>query len=106
MWLNTWMATNGLPGGSDALTGFAVASQLVFTLTVSPPHIRIWTLDGQQMLEADLGEHLGADATSVAPVVPAALQIAVTPHGELMVFNPAASRVYRFQMHFEKKVTE
>jgi hypothetical protein len=106
LWLNTWMATNGLPGGSNALTGFTVANQLVYTMTVSPPHIRVWTLDGQQKLEADLGEHLGPDAASAAPVVTAALQIVVTPHGELLVFDPAAPRVYRFQMHLEKKEIE
>ena len=30
----------------------------MFTLTVAPPHIRVWTLDGQRKLDADLGDHL------------------------------------------------
>jgi DNA-binding beta-propeller fold protein YncE len=106
MWLNTWTATNGLAGGSNLLTGFTVANQLVFTLTVSPPHIRVWNLDGQQKLEADLGDHFAATVASTAPVVPAALQIAATPNGELLVFDPAGSRVYRFQMYLEKKEIE
>jgi hypothetical protein len=30
-------------------------------------------------------------------------QIAVTPHGELLVFDPAAPKVFRFRMHLENK---
>ena len=52
--------------------------------------IRVWTLDGQHKIDAELGEHLGSIA---AP------QIAVTPHDELLVFDPSAPRVYRFRIH-------
>ena len=66
--------------------------------TVTPPQIRVWTLDGQRKLDADLGEHLGGDH--------AAPQIAVTPHAELLVFDPSAPRVFRFRMHLETKEHE
>ena len=50
----------------------------------------MYTLDGQQKLDDDLGGRL---VNAVAP------QIATTPHGELLVFDPAVPRVYRFRMH-------
>jgi sugar lactone lactonase YvrE len=97
VWITSWMATENLPGDSHSITGFAVAGGFVFTLTAAPPQIRVWTIDGQHKLDADLGERLGAIA---AP------QIAVTPHAELLVFDPSAPRIFRFRMHLETKEHE
>jgi hypothetical protein len=94
VWITSWIATDNLAGDSHSITGFAVTDEFVFTLTASLPQIRVWTIDGQHKLDADLGEHLGAIA---AP------QIAVTPHAELLVFDPSAPRVFRFRMHLETK---
>ena len=83
-WITSWTAADNLAGGQHPIAGFTVAGQFVFTLTVSPPQIRVWTLDGQHRLDADLAGRLGGIA---AP------QIAVTPHAELLVFDPSAPRV-------------
>ena len=74
--------------------GFAVGQGFVFTVSASPPQLRVWTLDGQHELDASLAEILGTTATP---------QIAVTRHSELLVFDPSAPRVYRFRMHLETK---
>ena len=71
-----------------------MTSEFVFTMAASSAEIRVWTTDGQHKLDADLGTNLGKIA---AP------QIAVTPHAELLVFDPAAPRVFRFRMHLENK---
>ena len=121
MWITSWTAADNLAGDSRSIAGFAVAGQFVFTLTISPPQIRVWTLDGQHKLDADLGEQLGAisappgaavtsgglqvEPAPVAAPLPA-LQIAVTPHAELLVFDPSAPRVFRFRMHLESKEHE
>ena len=91
-WMTSWIATDGLTGNSPALYSFAVSGQLVYALAGSPLQIRVWTLDGQHKVDADLGEHLGTIATP---------QIAVTPHAELLVFDPSASRVFRFRIHLD-----
>jgi DNA-binding beta-propeller fold protein YncE len=110
MWIASWISTDGLSGDSHSMSGFAVSDDFVFTLTDAPPHIRVWTLDGQRKIDADLGEHFaGAAAPATAPAPPVAgapvseLQIVVTPHNELLVFDPAIPRVYRFKMHLETK---
>ena len=97
VWITSWLAAENTAGGSQVLTGFSAAGQYLFTLTVSPPQVRVWTLDGQRKVEADLAEHLGAIMTP---------QIAVTPHSELLVFDASAPRVFRFQMHLEPKEHE
>jgi hypothetical protein len=97
MWMNSWLAAENPGGDSRSLTGLAAAGQFLFTLAVTPPQIRVWTFDGQRKLEADLGEHLGAI------MMP---QIAMTPHSELLVFDPVAPRVFRFRMHLESKEHE
>ena len=43
---------------------------------------------------ADLGANLGKIA---AP------QIVVTPHADLLVFDPSVPKVFRFRMHIETK---
>jgi DNA-binding beta-propeller fold protein YncE len=89
-WITSWIAIEGAAGKAPSLAGFTVAGRFVFTISVSPPKIRVWTLDGKLTLGADLGEHLG---TIAAP------QIAVTSHDELLVFDPSAPRVFRFRIH-------
>lgn len=91
-WMSSWIATDGLTGNSPELNSFAVSGQFVFALAGAPLQIRVWTLDGQHKLDADLVEPLG---------VIGAPQIAVTPHAELLVFDPSAPRVFRFRIHLD-----
>jgi hypothetical protein len=89
-WVTSWIATENSAGAPGTLTGIAVTGQVVLTMSVAPPQIRVWTLDGRHTLDDDLGGRLAGVA---AP------QIAVTPHAELLVFDPSAPRVFRFRMH-------
>jgi streptogramin lyase len=90
LWITSWNEAEKAAEDSRAITGIAVAGQLVFTVGATPPRIHIWTLDGQKKLDDDLGGRLDGVA---AP------QIAVTSREELLVFDPAAPRVLRFRMH-------
>lgn len=90
-WVTSWVATGNAAGEPRTITGMAVMGRLVLTMSVAPPQVRVWTLEGQHNLDDDLG---GRIAGAAAP------QIAVTPHAELLVFDPAAPRVFRFRMHF------
>ncbi|MGH9680145.1 MAG: NHL repeat-containing protein [Candidatus Acidiferrales bacterium] len=94
--VTSWNAAENPTGESQPVTGLAVGEGYVFTMSAVPAEVRVWTLDGQHKLDADLGAHLGATAI-------AAPQIAVTPHSEFLVFDPAASRVCRFRMHLDTK---
>jgi hypothetical protein len=89
-----WPVANTPSGESSPISGFAVEGQFVFTMAASSTEIRVWTLDGQHKLDADLATTLGKIA---AP------QIVVTPHQELLVFDPSAPKVFRFRMHLENK---
>jgi hypothetical protein len=89
--ITSWSAAGQRAGDSGAITGIAATDHYVFTASPAPPRIRIWTLDGKHKLDSDLGGRIDGVA---AP------QIAVTPDATLLVFDPAAPRVYRFQMHF------
>ncbi len=93
-WMNTWPAATGPSGESSPLSGFTVGGGFVFTMAASSSEIRVWTLDGKSKLDADL-------ATTTGKI--AAPQVAVTPHGELLVFDPSAPKVFRFRMHLETK---
>jgi hypothetical protein len=93
-WTTSWEAANNPSGEPGPITGFAVAGDFVFTVAASSSEIRVWSTDGQHKLDADLRERLGSIA---AP------QIAVTPHEEMLVFDPAAPKVFRFRMHLEMK---
>lgn len=93
-WMNTWPAAIAPSGESSSLSGFAVGGGFVFTMAAPSAEIRVWTLDGKSKLDADLVASIGKIA---AP------QIAVTPHGELLVFDPSAPKVFRFRMHLETK---
>lgn len=93
-WMTSWPAANTPSGEPGPITGFAVAGEFVFTMAASSAEIRVWTMDGQHKLDADLGTSLGKIA---AP------QIVVTPHAELLVFDPSVPKVFRFRMHLENK---
>ena len=96
MLVTSWIAMEISTGESRPLAAFAVGAGFVFTMAASSPQIRVWSLDGRPMLDASLAEHLGAAAISVP-------QIAVTPHSELLVFDPAAPRIFWFRMHLDAK---
>jgi hypothetical protein len=95
-WVTAWSTIENPAPESPPMTGFAIGGQFVFTMAASSSQIRVWTVDGKHRLDADLAEHLGATAI-------AAPQIVVTPHEELLVFDPAAPKVFRFRMHLENK---
>lgn len=90
----SWPAANTPSGESSALAGFAVGGEFVFTMAAASSEIRVWTLDGQHKLDADLAASLGKIA---AP------QIVVTPHQELLVFDPSVPKVFRFRLHLENE---
>jgi hypothetical protein len=92
--ITSWPAANTPTGEPSPITGIAVTSEFVFTLAASSTQIRVWTTDGQHKLDADLGPSVG---TIAAP------QIAVTPHAEMLVFDPSAPKVFRYRMHMENK---
>jgi hypothetical protein len=93
-WMTTWSAVNTPPGEPSPLSGFAVSGDFVFTMAASSTEIRIWTVDGKPKLDADLATSLGK---IVAP------QLVVTRNEELLVFDPAAPKVFRFRLHLESK---
>jgi len=95
-WVTSWSTVDHPTVESNPMTGFAVWGQFVFTMAASSSQIRVWTFNGQHRLDADLAEHLGTAAI-------AAPQLAVTPHSELLVFDPSAPKVFRFHMHLENK---
>lgn len=88
--MNSWVATSSPTGEISPLAGFAAGAGRVFTLAASSADIRVWTMDGRHTLDAHLAQTLGQIA---AP------QIAVTPHAELLVFDPSAPKVFRFRIH-------
>jgi hypothetical protein len=92
--ITSWPTANTPTGETSPITGIAVTSEFVFTIAASSTEIRVWNMDGQHKLDADLGASLG---TIAAP------QIAVTPRAELLVFDPSAPKVFRFRMHLENK---
>ncbi len=93
-WMTSWEAANLPSGEPSPITGFAVAGDFVFTVAASSSEIRVWAIDGQHKLDADLSERLGGIA---AP------QIAVTPHEEMLVLDPSAPKVFRFRLHLQMK---
>jgi hypothetical protein len=90
----SWTAGDTSAGNSGAISALAINSDFVFTMGATSSTIRVWTTDGQHKLDVDLSPNI---AKIAAP------QLAVTPHGELLVFDPAAQKVFRFRMHLEIK---
>lgn len=96
-WITTWAAANASSSDTNALAGIAVTGESVLTIAASSTEIRVWTSDGQNKLEANLGDHLG---TIAAP------QIAVTPHAEFLVLDPSGPKVFRFRMHLQNEASK
>ncbi len=94
--ITSWSTIENPQPDSPAMSGFALGGQFVFTMAASSPQIRVWTLDGQHKLDSDLAAYFGATAI-------AAPQIVVTPHMELLVFDPTVPKVFRFRLHLETK---
>lgn len=92
--VTAWAAANTPSGEPSPLSGFTANNDFLFTMAAASSEIRVWTKDGQPKLQVDLTPNLGKIA---AP------QIAVTPHAELLVFDPAAPKVFRFRMHIANK---
>ena len=90
--LKSWNAAGASCSVPSVFTGIAVTEKYVLTVSATLPHLRAWTLDGQHKLDDDLSGHVDGVA---AP------QIAVTPSGELLIFDPAAPRVFRFRLHLQ-----
>lgn len=91
-WITTWDTANASSSDANALAGFTVAGEVVLTLAPSSPEIRVWTSDGQNKLDVNLAEQIGMIASP---------QLAVTPHAELLVFDPSGPKVFRFRMHLQ-----
>jgi hypothetical protein len=89
-WITSWIAVDNGTASPGVITGFAVAGQYVFTYSATPPRFRVWTLDGQHKIDDNLSGYLDGVA---AP------QIAVTPGAELLVLDPASTRVFRYRIH-------
>jgi hypothetical protein len=94
--ITSWSAMENIAPDSPLMSGFAVGGQFVFTMAEASTQIRVWTLDGQHRLNSDLSAFLGTK-------VIAAPQIAVTPHGELLVFDPSTPKIFRFRLHLDNK---
>jgi hypothetical protein len=78
--------------GGPALDGIAVSAKYVFAVDTRRPTVYIWTLDGTFRLGEDLSAWI--PGSSVTP-----RKLVVTPAGELLVLDAAASRVFRFRLH-------
>ncbi|HWF14416.1 MAG TPA: NHL repeat-containing protein [Candidatus Acidoferrales bacterium] len=90
----SWPAGDMTAENSGVLSALAVNTDFVFTMGASSSEIRVWDTDGRHKLDADLTANLGKIA---AP------QLAITPHGELLVFDPSAQKVFRFRIHLPTK---
>jgi hypothetical protein len=79
--------------GAAELSGIAVNAKYVFAAGATQPSIFVWALDGTFRLTQDLSQWIPSDGSSVAR------KIVVTPAGDLLVLDPAATRVFRFRLH-------
>ncbi len=93
-WITTWMTGTASSQDSSALAGLAVAAESLMTMAASSSEIHVWTADGKDELDVNLGDHIG---TIAAP------QLAVTPRAELLVFDPSAPKIFRFRMHLKNR---
>jgi len=92
--LTSWPAASTPAAAANPISGFAATGQFVFTMAPASTEIRVWMLDGQHKLDADLAPNLGQIAEP---------QIVATARGELLVFDPSVPKVFRFRMHIESK---
>jgi tripartite motif-containing protein 71 len=79
--------------GIGEITGLAANSKYVFAVSASQPSVYVWALDGTYKLIGDLSAWIPS-AESIVP-----RKITVTPAGELLVLDTAATRVFRFRLH-------
>ena len=79
--------------GICQITGLAANAKYVFAVSASQPSVYVWALDGTYKLTGDLSPWI----SSGEPIV--ARKITVTPAGELLVLDTAATRVFRFRLH-------
>jgi DNA-binding beta-propeller fold protein YncE len=78
--------------GEATLDGIAINAKNVFAVDTKRPTLYIWALDGTYRLGEDLSAWIPGG--SVTP-----RKLVVTPAGELLVLDVAASRVFRFRLH-------
>jgi tripartite motif-containing protein 71 len=89
--VTTWGVADQTPPDSTVMSAIAVAGNYIFALVSATPRLRVWNLDGQHKLDDNLGGHLdGVNAP----------QLGMTPHGDLLVYDPETPRVMRFRVHF------
>jgi hypothetical protein len=79
--------------GEVQLSGVAVNAKYVFAVGRTEPSIFIWALDGTYRLRQDLSPWIPSDGSAVAR------KVVVTPAGDLLVLDPAATRIFRFHVH-------
>ena len=73
------------------LTGIAVSAKYIFAVDSIHPTVYVWSLDGAYRMQQDLSPWI--------PAAAAVRKVVVTPAGELLVLDTAASRVFRFRLH-------
>jgi streptogramin lyase len=79
--------------GEAQLSGIAVSAKYIFAVNATRPVVYVWSIDGTYRLTQDLSPWIpSADAAVARKVV-------ATPAGDLLVLDPAASRVFRFRLH-------
>lgn len=92
--LTAWPAATTAAAAANPISGFAATDKFVFTMATASSEIRVWALDGQHKLDADLSANLGKIADP---------QLVATTRGELLVFDRSVPKVFRFRMHLENK---
>jgi len=77
------------------LTGIAINKNFVFAVSATHPSVYVWALDGSFRMTQDLSAWVpGAGSTVVRKIV-------VTPAGELLLLDTAATHVFRFRLHLQ-----
>jgi streptogramin lyase len=74
------------------LTGIAVNKNFVFAVSATHPSVHVWAPDGSYRLTQDLSAWVPGAGSTVAR------KIVVTPAGELLLLDTAATRVFRFRL--------
>jgi DNA-binding beta-propeller fold protein YncE len=88
-----WGSAGTAPDQMGDVTGIAVSDKYVFVADSGNHRIALWTLDGHHKLTESL-----ADRVQTEMETPTA--VALGPHGELLVLDPAGARVLRFRINF------
>jgi hypothetical protein len=85
--------TTPAEAGAVLLSGVAVNAKYVFAVNSTKASVFVWGLDGTYRLTQDLSTWIPSDGSAVPR------KIVVTPAGDLLVLDPAATRVFRFHLH-------